>query len=160
MPGRAHLYGCQRPVNSDPSTSGKPRPTFRSSRQPSRHPGQKAARLRGYPAVRRGADVLAQFRANQVQAKADFRNEQAYLSDVLHRQGKLSYWDDSWCASYKYHCIPAWPTSYWRDPIIPTAARIIIFHGVMNPPDALAGRNMGNWRHARPAQWIAEHWHE
>jgi hypothetical protein len=106
------------------------------------------------------ADVLAQFRANQVQAKADFRNEQAYLSDVLHRQGKLSYWDDSWCASYKYHCIPAWPTSYWRDPIIPTGARIIIFHGVMNPPDALAGRNMGNWRHARPAQWIADYWRE
>ena len=25
-------------------------------------------------------------------------------------------------------------------------------------PDALAGRSNGNWRHARPAAWIAEHW--
>ena len=106
------------------------------------------------------ADVLAQFRENQAQAKTDFRTEQAYLSVMLHKQGKLTYWDKAWCASYKYHCIPTWPSSYWRDPIIPAGCRIVIFHGVVNPPDALAGRNNGNWRHARPAQWIAEHWCE
>lgn len=106
------------------------------------------------------ADVLQQFRENQAQAKADFRNEQAYLTAVLHKQGKVSYWDASWCASYKYHCIPAWPSSYWREPFIPKDARILIFHGVMNPPDALEGRTNGNWRHARPAPWIAQHWCE
>jgi len=106
------------------------------------------------------ADVLQQFRENQAKAKAEFRNEQAFLSDVLHKQGKLQYWDSSWCASYKYHCIPWWPSSFWREPFIPKGARILIFHGVMNPPDALAGRNNGNWRHARPARWIADHWRE
>ena len=105
-------------------------------------------------------DVLTQFRANQAQVKQDFRNEQAYLSDLLHQQGKLSYWDPSWCASFKYHCIPFWPSSYWREPFVPAGCRIVIFHGVVNPPDALAGRNNGNWRHARPAHWIAEHWCE
>jgi len=30
----------------------------------------------------------------------------------------------------------------------------------MNPPDALSGRSNGNWRYARPAAWIAEHWRE
>ena len=106
------------------------------------------------------ADVLNKFRQNHEALRREFRNEQAYLSDELHKQGKLQYWDDSWCASFKYHCIPSWPTNYWREPIIPKGARILIFHGVMNPPDALEGRSNGNWRKARPARWIADHWRE
>ena len=106
------------------------------------------------------AELLANFRANFEAIRAQFRNEQAYLSDWLHARGKLQYWDGRWCASWKYHCLPLWPTSYWRDPFIPEGARILVFHGVMNPPDALAGRSNGNWRHARPAPWIADHWRE
>ena len=106
------------------------------------------------------ADVLAQFRARPDEARASFRNEQAFLSDVLNKQGKLAYWPAAWCASWKYHCIPRFPGNYWRDPAIPAGARILIFHGVMNPPDALAGKRNGNWRHARPAGWIASHWRE
>lgn len=105
-------------------------------------------------------DVLATFRRDFEKIRTEFRNEQAYLSDFLHRQGKLTYWDDAWCASYKYHCIPTWPSNYWREPFIPKGAKILIFHGVMNPPDALAGRSNGNWRHARPALWITDHWRE
>lgn len=105
-------------------------------------------------------DVLEGFRSDHETIRRRFRNEQAYLSDVLHRQGKLAYWPSAWCASWKYHCIPRFPANYWRAPTIPPGARILIFHGVMNPPDALAGRSMGNWRRAKPAPWIAEHWHE
>lgn len=106
------------------------------------------------------ADVLERFRAEHESIRARLRNEQAWLSEVLHQQGKLSYWPAAWCASWKYHCIPRFPTNYWRAPFIPEGARILIFHGVMNPPDALAGRSQGNWRHARPAPWVAEHWCE
>jgi hypothetical protein len=106
------------------------------------------------------ADVLAQFRATQAEARARFRNEQAFLSDVLHRQGKLRYWPHDWCASYKYHCIPAWPANYWREPRIPAGARIVVFHGEVNPPDALAGRRNRALRHVRPALWIERHWAE
>lgn len=106
------------------------------------------------------ADVLAKFRAEHEAIRAKFRNEQAYLSDEVHQQGKLQYWDAAWCASYKYHCIPTWPTNYWKPPHIPKGARILIFHGVMNPPDALAGRSNGNWRKAKPAPWITDHWRE
>ena len=106
------------------------------------------------------ADVLAKFRREHEAIRAKFRNEQAYLSDEVHQQGKLKYWDTAWCASYKYHCIPTWPSNYWKPPHIPAGARILIFHGVMNPPDALAGRSNGNWRKAKPAAWIADHWHE
>jgi hypothetical protein len=106
------------------------------------------------------ADVLAEFRAHHDSIRQRFRNEQAFLSDALHRQGKLAYWPDDWCRSFKYHCIPRWPTNLWRTPRIPAGARVIVFHGVVNPPDALAGRSNGNWRRPLPTPWIAEHWRE
>jgi hypothetical protein len=106
------------------------------------------------------ADLLQYFREHVNEVRGQVRNEQAYLSDFLHKQGKLAYWPAEWCASWKYHCIPRFPTNFWREPSIPRGARILIFHGVMNPPDALAGHSRGNWRHAKPAPWIAEHWRE
>ncbi len=105
-------------------------------------------------------EVLAEFLATQEEVRKRFRNEQAFLSDVLHQQGRLNYWPSDWCKSYKYHCIPAWPSNYWRDPFIPAKARILIFHGVINPPDALAGRSNRFLRVVKPAQWIAAHWRE
>ena len=106
------------------------------------------------------ADVLNKFRKEHESLRKEFRNEQAYLSDELHKQGKLKYWDDAWCASWKYHCVPTWPLSYLKDPSIPPGARILIFHGVANPPDALVGRSNSAWRKMRPAPWIADHWKE
>lgn len=106
------------------------------------------------------ADVLATFRATHASVRQKFRNEQAYLSDYLHRQHKLAYWPPTWCASWKYHCVPRVPFNYLKPPSIPAGARILIFHGVVNPPDALAGRTNGNWRAAKPAPWIAEFWRE
>jgi hypothetical protein len=104
------------------------------------------------------ADVLAYFRAHADEVQARFRNEQAYLSDFLHRQGRLGYWPAAWCPSFKYHGIPAWPTNYWREPFVPEGARIMVFHGECNPPDALAGRRNRAFRFIRPARWIARHW--
>jgi hypothetical protein len=104
------------------------------------------------------ADVLAKFRAEHTRIREEFRNEQAYLSDELHRQGKLQYWPAEWCASFKYHCIPTWPTSWWKAPVVPPGARIVVFHGEVNPPDAIAGRRNRRWRHIEPAPWVAEHW--
>ncbi len=105
-------------------------------------------------------DVITEFRATQAQVRKDFRNEQGYLSDFLNRQGKLAYWPAEWCCSYKYHCIPRWPTNFWRAPIIPADTRIVIFHGEVNPPDALVGRRNRKFRYVRPALWIADHWRE
>lgn len=106
------------------------------------------------------ADVLAHFRKHHEQVRRDFRHEQAFLSDMLHKQGMLDYWPKDWCVSFKYHCIPRWPINYWREPAVPAGARIVVFHGVVNPPDALAGRSNGNWRKALPAPWVADHWSE
>ena len=106
------------------------------------------------------ADVLAHFRSHVEPVRANFRHEQAYLSDFIHRQGKMGYRPAAWCRNYKYHCVPRWPLNHFRAPRIPPGARILIFHGVVNPPDALVGERHNNWRHMLPAPWIAEHWVE
>jgi len=106
------------------------------------------------------ADVLQHFRAHHAQVRRDFRHEQAFLSDFLHRQGVLEYWPAEWCASFKYHCIPRWPSNYWREPAVPPGTRIVIFHGEVNPPDALAGRRNRRLRFIKPATWVARHWTE
>ena len=129
------------------------------------HDWKRPWRLTGNSSVYRfelgaHADLLAEFRATQAAVRARLRNEQAFLSEVMHRQGRLRYWPEAWCASYKYHCIPAWPTNFWRKPACPPGARIIVFHGEVNPPDAIAGRRNRALRFVRPAAWVAQHWRE
>lgn len=106
------------------------------------------------------ADVLAHFVEHQAEVRQRHRNEQEYLSHALHAQGKLGYWPRGWCCSFKYHCIPRWPANLWRAPQVPPGTRIVIFHGEVNPPDALAGRRNRRWRFMKPAPWVATHWTE
>ena len=106
------------------------------------------------------ADVLEYFRAHMDEVQAHNRNEQTFLSRYLHKQGKLAYWPAGWCPSFKYHGIPSWPLNYWREPCVPEGARIMIFHGECNPPDALAGRRNKRLGFIRPARWVAQHWRE
>ncbi len=106
------------------------------------------------------ADVLQHFVQNQRDVRRQYRNEQEYLSHAMRDRGRLAYWPALWCRSYKYHCITRWPSNYWRTPVVPQDARIIIFHGEVNPPDALAGRRNRRWRHVKPAPWVAQHWTE
>ena len=106
------------------------------------------------------AGVLEIFRREQADVRRRLRNEQAFLSDVLHRQGRLAYWPADWCCSFKYHCIPPWPTNLWRAPAVPAGTRIVIFHGEVNPPDAIAGRRNRALRFMKPAPWVAQHWSE
>lgn len=106
------------------------------------------------------ADVLQAFVTRQAEMRRRYRNEQEYLSHTLHAQGRLGYWPKGWCRSFKYHSIPRWPSNWWRAPAVPPGTRIVVFHGEVNPPDALAGRRNRRWRHMRPAAWVAEHWTE
>ena len=103
-------------------------------------------------------EVLERFRAEHENIRARLRNEQAWLSEALHQQGQLGYWPSEWCASWKYHCVPRFQLNYFQAPAVPRGARILVFHGVVNPPDAIAGRSMGNWRRTLAAPWLEEHW--
>ena len=105
-------------------------------------------------------EILSHFRENFEDIRKKFRNEQAYLSDVLHKAGKLKYWPATWCPSFKYHSIPKWPFNYWKEPSVPSGARVVIFHGECNPPDALAGKRNRRFRFIRPATWVGKYWNE
>ncbi len=103
-------------------------------------------------------DVLEYFRANLEAVRKRHRNEQEFLTAHLSAQGKVGYWPATWCRSFKKHCVKAFPFSFWQTPAIPEGAKIVVFHGLPNPPDALVGRS-GKWyRRVLPTPWIAENW--
>jgi hypothetical protein len=85
-----------------------------------------------------------------------FRNEQEFLTDVMWRQGLLTYWPAAWCVSYKYHCIPAFPFSLWRQPAAPAGARVLVFHGRPKPEEAVHGIGAKWYRPMKPAPWLRD----
>jgi hypothetical protein len=104
------------------------------------------------------ADALEHLKNGYPQSIADVRNEQEFITQYLARQGKLSYWPDAWCRSFKRHCMRWGIVGWFAQPQIPAGARIIVFHGKPNPPDVIAGVS-GKWyRRVVPAQWVADNW--
>ncbi len=104
------------------------------------------------------AELLARFGAGPATALKQVRNEQEYVSQHFRERGLIEYWPPEWCVSFKRHCLPT-PLWSWLVPAhIPADARIVIFHGKPNPPDAIAGIG-GKWyRRIRRSAWVAEHW--
>ena len=94
-----------------------------------------------------------------------YRTEQAYISGDLGVE-HCAFFPESWCVSYKKHCMPQGIRRFAHsDNSPPEDARIVVFHGRPNPPDAL----IGSWgkpvpwfkrwyKRLQPAPWIAEHW--
>ena len=102
--------------------------------------------------------ILDYFEKNFEQVKKEVRHEQAYLSREIDKLGKLEFWPDDWVPSFKYKCCPSWPKSYFVAPSIPRRAKIILFHGLPNPPEAIIGRS-GKWyRYIKPSPWINDYW--
>lgn len=77
-------------------------------------------------------------------AAARYEHEQQMVSDVLFRQGALSYWPKGWCVSFKNHCVGRGVQSWLSDPAPPEGARIVLFAGAPKMADVLAGRG-GTW---------------
>ena len=104
------------------------------------------------------SQILDYFESNSEQIKNEVRHEQAYLSREIDKLGKLEYWPDEWVPSFKYKCCPSWFKAWFVAPSIPRGARVILFHGLPNPPEAIAGRS-GKWyRHIQPSPWIKDYW--
>ena len=129
------------------------------------HDKKKQGKIEGNSSVFRFeigqySEILKYFEQNSDLVKSEVRHEQAYLSRELHKLGKLEYWPDEWVPSFKYRCCPSWIKSWFEAPCIPKGARVILFHGLPNPPEAITG-NSGKWyRHIQPSPWIKEYWVE
>ena len=100
----------------------------------------------------------ADFMAAIDEVKREHRNEQAYLSQWMHDQGKLKYWPAEWCVSFKRHCIPKFPANLWRAPAKPAGARVLVFHGSPTPEEAIAGRIRSKFRYIKPSPWLQGLW--
>jgi hypothetical protein len=104
------------------------------------------------------ADALAHLKNDYPISISKVRNEQEYITHFVQEQGKLSYWPDAWCRSFKRHCMPGVIQSWFSVPNLPAGARLIAFHGKPNPPDAIAGES-GKWyRRVAPTPWVKQHW--
>lgn len=104
------------------------------------------------------ADALDHLRLGYPGSISDVRNEQEFISRYLIRQGRLSYWPSAWCRSFKRHCMRRGLLGWLSGAEIPEGARIVVFHGKPNPPDAIIGVS-GKWyRRVKPTPWVAELW--
>ena len=103
-------------------------------------------------------DIYENFNNNSSTILSIFRNEQAYLSDMIVKKGIFHYWPEDWCPSFKYHCVPNFPLNYFLSPKIPMGAKIILFHGLPEPTEAAEGKS-GKWyRYIKKSPWINKHW--
>ena len=89
-----------------------------------------------------------------------YPNSQTYISRNV---DGLAFWPDDWCVLFKTHCVPSWPTRFWREPTLPERARVVAFPGVPNPHQALRGEwptlpYKKLYKSIRPATWISRHW--
>ena len=94
---------------------------------------------------------------------SNYRISQQYVSRCI---SDLNFWPDEWCVLFKVQCIPAWPSRFWKEPIIPDGARVIAFPGVPNPHQALIGEwpvkkpYKAIYKHIKPTSWIGDIWAE
>jgi len=103
-------------------------------------------------------DIFQNFNQNSLKILQEYRNEQAYLSEMIKNKGIFQYWPKAWCPSFKYHCVPQFPLNFFSAPKIPKGAKVILFHGLPEPNDAAEGRS-GKWyRYIRKSPWVTKHW--
>ena len=86
--------------------------------------------------------VKSYYEANAAKVVAQFHTaSQAYLSSkVIEKQGKLIFWPEDWCKSFKFHCLPVWYRRFFTEPTLPQGTKVLAFHGRPKIEDALIGR--------------------
>ena len=87
-----------------------------------------------------------------------FDNEQIFLSK--HIKGRLEFWPETWCRSFKRHSIPRGLAAWFCTPRVPEGCKILVFHGHPKPHEAIEGRWPGKLlKHVRKTPWIRNYWY-
>ena len=103
-------------------------------------------------------EVLETYLADPAAAAASYEHEQQMVSDILGRQGALTYWPRGWCVSFKNDCVPRHLSSYLRDPALPQGAKIVLFAGAPKMEDVFAGRGHKWYRRIGNIDWLRRAW--
>lgn len=97
---------------------------------------------------------------------------QEYLSaQVIKKFGKLNFWPESWCQSFRFHCLPWGFLRHLKIPRKPSpGTKVLAFHGHPDIEDAIQGRwsppdsikAARGWKkiykHCLPTPWIKDYW--
>jgi hypothetical protein len=102
--------------------------------------------------------ILDAYVADPVAAAANYEISQQFQSAQLAAHGDLHYWPSEWCVSFKNACVPRGLASHWRDPQVPTAAKIVVFAGSPKMSDVLAGQGHKWYRRIGNIDWLREAW--
>lgn len=98
-----------------------------------------------------------------------FTASQEYLSaKIIEKYGKLSFWPEKWCRSFRFHCLPFGPLRHFSLAKIPDGSKILVFHGSPNPHEAIRGvwsevKRIPLWKRllyktVKPTSWIEDYW--
>jgi len=110
--------------------------------------------------------ILKDFEKNHKEIiKKYYTASQEYLSaQIIAKKGHLNFWPESWCCSFKQHCLPVWFLRYFITPKAPKSKnlKIIAFHGDPKANLAIEGKwqdfPMPIWKkiykHVKPCKWI------
>lgn len=102
------------------------------------------------------SEVLEYYKKNVEEVTEQYSNEQIYLS---HKIGDIDFWPETWCRSFKKHCIPPYIVRYFQAPIKPKEVKIVVFHGDPKPSDAIKGGFFGGvLKYICPTKWVEENW--
>lgn len=89
-------------------------------------------------------------------------SEQRHTSTEARERGLFDYIPGDWVVSFKHDCYPPFPLNWMTPPRLPTASRVVCFHGHPKMDEAVAG--YVSWsapnRTCRPTPWLARHWIE
>ncbi len=103
--------------------------------------------------------ILEEYVADPKHARASVRHEQTWISHIAQRENKLTFFPRVWCVSFKYDCAYTPPLSAMLTPRLPDDARVVVFHGVPEPSQAVSPSWTKWYRPLRGAPWIRHHWH-
>jgi hypothetical protein len=92
------------------------------------------------------------------------RRNPAARDGIWWGQGEQVFWPRGWVVSFKEDLLPPWPRRLWQVATLPSAAKVVAFHGKPDPDEAAAGRwPEKRWwkrwyKRLRPVGWVAENW--
>ncbi|MEM8981130.1 MAG: glycosyl transferase [Pseudomonadota bacterium] len=85
-------------------------------------------------------------------------SEQRHTSTVAQERDDFAYLPAEMVVSFKHDCLGLPPINYLRNPVLPSQARVVCFHGRPKMPEAVQGYR-GSWlRASRPCAWLEDHW--
>ncbi|WP_231964686.1 hypothetical protein [Paracoccus aminovorans] len=102
--------------------------------------------------------VLDAYLADPAAAAEGYEHEQQFLSGELLKRGLMQYWPKGLCVSFKNDCVPRNFRSYFRNPVLPMGARIVLFAGAPKMDDVFSGRGNKWYRRIGDIEWLRTAW--